>query len=141
MKRVLKWIGIVGLVVFVAIQLVPVSRENPSDGQPFAAPPEVQAVLRRACFDCHSNETVWPWYAYVAPASWLVAHDVEEGREHLNFSHFATYSEDKRGSKAEEMLEEIGRQKMPPSQYLLLHSEAKLSPADVEVLRRWANDL
>lgn len=141
MKRVLKVVALVLVVVFVAIQFVPVTRENPTDGQPFEAPPAVVAIVKRACFDCHSNETVWPWYARVAPASWLVAHDVEEGREHLNLSHFAAYSADKRAAKVDEMLEEIEGGVMPPSQYLLLHSDAKLTPEDIRILKEWERSL
>lgn len=141
MKRILKWIAIVCAVLLVAIQFVPVDRTNPAGGKPFDAPANVVAIVKRACFDCHSNETVWPWYAYVAPASWLVAYDVEEGREHLNLSLFAGMSEDKRSAKADEMAEEVEEDAMPPWQYLSMHSEAKLSPADKQALRAWADGL
>jgi hypothetical protein len=141
MKRALKWIGIGCAVVFVGIQLVPVDRENPAGGKPFDAPANVQAIVRRACFDCHSNETVWPWYSYVAPVSWLVAHDVNEGREHLDLSRFADMSEDKRSAKADEMAEEAENDAMPPSQYLIMHKGAKLSAEDKKVLRAWADEL
>src|SRR5512137_3175038 len=73
-------------VVLAALQLVPVTRTNPPVTAAVPAPPEVAAILRRACFDCHSHETVWPLQAYLAPFSWLVAHDVKEGREELDFS-------------------------------------------------------
>ncbi|MDZ4773106.1 MAG: heme-binding domain-containing protein [Planctomycetota bacterium] len=141
MKRALKWISIVVLVLLVIIQFVPVDRENPTGGKPFEAPAAVLAITQRACFDCHSNETKWPWYAYVAPLSWLVEHDVEEGREHLNLSLFGDMSEQKRSAKADEMYEETESGEMPPSQYLLMHGEAKLSPKDIEVLRTWAEGL
>lgn len=141
MKRVLKWIAIVLAVVFVAIQLVPVERTNPTGGKPFDAPPHVHAIVKRACFDCHSNETVWPWYAYIAPVSWLVAHDVEEGREHLNLSYFADMNEDKRSAKAGEMAEEVERDFMPLPIYLKMHSEAKLSTEDKKALATWAEGL
>jgi hypothetical protein len=84
--RVLKW-SVVGLcVVFIMIQFVPVNRSNPPAQGDFRGSPEVVSVLRRACYDCHSNETVWPWYSRVAPLSWVIAHDVNEGRAVLNFS-------------------------------------------------------
>jgi hypothetical protein len=141
MKRVLKWIVIVLVVVFVAIQFVPVDRENPLGGKPFVAPPAVMAMTKRSCFDCHSNETVWPWYAYIAPVSWLVAHDVEEGRRKVNLSLFADMSDQKRAAKADEMAEEAEQGEMPPAQYLLMHSDAKLSAEDVKALRTWADGL
>jgi hypothetical protein len=76
-----------GIVFFAAIQLVPVKRDNPPVvSEPNWDSPQTRALAQRACFDCHSNETVWPWYAHVAPASWLAAHDVHEGRGILNFS-------------------------------------------------------
>ncbi len=71
-----------------AIQLVPVNRSNPTVEADLEAPEAVTAVLRTACYDCHSNETHWPWYSYVAPVSWLVAHDVEEARSEFSFSHW-----------------------------------------------------
>ena len=82
MTRIVLGIG----AVLVAIQLVPVARTNPRVEASVEAPPEVTAILRRACFDCHSNETAWPPQAYLAPVSWLVAHDVKDGREVLFFS-------------------------------------------------------
>ena len=77
-------VGLVALLV--ALQLVPVDRTNPAVTGEVPAPDDVRALLRAACYDCHSNETVWPWYTRVAPVSLLAAHDVEEGREYVNFS-------------------------------------------------------
>lgn len=79
----LRWIA---AGAFVLAQLVPVPRDNPPVTGKLPAPPEVQAFLDRSCMDCHSNETRWPWYAYVASGSWLLAYDVAEGREQLNLS-------------------------------------------------------
>lgn len=139
MKRWLVRIALVVLLLFVAIQLVPVDRSNPPVTGALVAPPQVQAILKRSCYDCHSNETVWPWYAYVAPVSWLVAHDVEEGREHLNLSAWESIDPKKRAGVADEMAEEVERGTMPMSQYLRMHAEAKLTPADVAALRAWAD--
>ncbi|MFO1011754.1 MAG: heme-binding domain-containing protein [Planctomycetota bacterium] len=141
MKRLLKRLALSLLVLFGLIQLYPVHRENPPVATGLQAAPEVQAVLRRACYDCHSNETVWPWYSYVAPVSWLVTHDVEEGRRELNFSIWGEYSSTKRISKASSAIEEIEEGRMPLAPYLVLHSDAKLSPADVAVLKQWADSI
>ena len=141
MKRHLKRLGIALLFLFGLIQFYPVTRENPPLGKGLEAPAEVAAILRRACYDCHSNETRWPWYAYIAPASWLVAHDVEEGRAELNFSIFGEYGDSKRASKASEAVEEIEEGHMPPEQYLLLHSEARITPEELEKLTAWAEGL
>jgi len=76
----------VGVIPFLGVQLVPVDRTNPPVESAVAAPAEVRSILRRSCFNCHSYETEWPWYGYVAPLSWLVAHHVHEAREEMNFS-------------------------------------------------------
>lgn len=141
MKVWIKRVALALAVVFVALQFVPVDRSNPPVTAPLAADAATMEVLRRCCYDCHSNEVSWPWYAYVAPASWLVAHDVEEGRAELNFSSWGEMSEGKRLSKASEMVEEIVEGHMPPSEYLILHGDARPSKADVAVLTRWAETL
>ena len=140
-KRWFLRIVVVLLVAFVAIQFWPVARTNPPVTKPLQASPEVLAVLKRACFDCHSNETVWPWYAYVAPVSWLVAHDVDDGRHELNFSHWGDYSPNKQSSKAGESVEKAQSGEMPLENYLKLHPEAKLTPQDIQILERWADDV
>ena len=129
----------VGLgVALLAIQLVPVSRTNPPVTAPVAAPPEVQALLKRACFDCHSHETVWPVQAYVAPISWLVAHDVEEGREELNFS---AWDQVDRKKVAKKLPKEVGEGEMPPWFYVLAHPSARLTEAERRTLSDWARAL
>lgn len=140
MRRPLRISLIAAVIVFVAIQLYPAKRDNPPVDADLAAPAEVKAILRRACYDCHSNETHWPWYAYVAPVSWLVTSDVEAGRKQLNFSSWGGYSAKKRRTKAETMLDQITDKEMPLPKYLHLHADAKLSAADVETLKSWAEE-
>jgi hypothetical protein len=135
-------VGLPGLlVVLVAIQLVPVDRTNPPIAAPIEGPPDVVAILERCCYDCHSNATHWPWYSYVAPASWLVAHDVEEGREHLNFSTWGTMRPQKRAHLAEECAEHVAEGEMPLSNYLWLHPDARPSDEDLQVLAAWSRTL
>jgi len=130
-----------GLVFFfLALQLVPGHRTNPPVGEWIQAPEPVEAILRRSCFDCHSNQTRWPWYAYVAPTSWLVSSDVDEGRDHLNFSTWEIYDEDERIENLEEIMEVIEDGEMPPWFYLPLHPEAELDDRDREILNRWIAD-
>jgi hypothetical protein len=129
------------LALFLLAQLWPVERENPPAPAPLEGPAEVVEVLRAACYDCHSNETVWPWYSRVAPLSWQVAHHVEEGREELNFSEWGRYDARTRREFAEEMLEEIEEGEMPLWDYELAHPEARLDEAQVAVLRAWARGL
>lgn len=122
-----------------AIQLIPVERTNPPVEADVEAPAHVRAILERACFDCHSHQTVWAVpQAYVAPVSWLVAHDVAEGREELNFSRWN--AADLRRI-AKKLPEEVGEAEMPPALYVLAHPEAKLSDADRAVLAEWARGL
>ena len=126
------------VLVFVAIQLAPVERSNPPVVADFDGPPEVKTVLKESCYDCHSHEVRWPWYGRVAPASWLVAHDVEEAREHLNFSAWGTYDAKKRAKMIEDVWEEVEDGEMPLGKYLLLHSDARLTDQDRAILKRWA---
>ena len=94
----------------------------------------VRRVLETSCFDCHSHATDWPWYAWVAPASYLVVHDVEEAREHLNFSTWSVYDDAKRRRLAEDILEETREGEMPLAMYTLMHPGTKLSADDQAVL-------
>ena len=121
-----------------AIQLVPVERSNPPVETEVPASPEVRSILRRACYDCHSNETRWPWYSWIAPVSWLVAHDVHEGREELNFSTWNRLSSKKQVDLLDESWEEVEEGEMPPWFYLPPHPDARLSPDDRAALRAWS---
>ena len=138
MKRILRRALAVLAAAFLLIQLVPAARTNPPAQGPLAAPPQVLDVLQRACFDCHSNDTTWPWYTSVAPFSWLAVHDVEEGREELNFSNWALLDPSEATEKREECWEEVAEGEMPLWFYEPLHPHARLTDADREVLRQWA---
>jgi len=126
------------VIVLVGIQFIPVNRSNPPVEEEVPVSPEVKAVLKRACYDCHSNETIWPGYSRVAPVSWLLAWDVREGREELNFSSWNRYNQKKRNKIIKEIWEEVQEGEMPPWFYLPLHPEARLSDSDRSVLRAWA---
>lgn len=131
MKRSVKIVGALG-VLFVVLQVVPKGHNHtnpPVTKEPAWSSPEVRALAARACFDCHSNETKWPWYASVAPASWLVEHHVEEGRGELNFSEF-----DKPQRHAKDAAEELREGEMPMAGYVALHGEAKLTEAEKQQL-------
>jgi hypothetical protein len=130
-------VGVGLLVACVAIQFVPVSRDNPPVESEVPATAAVRSILRTSCYDCHSNETRWPWYAHVAPVSWLVADDVHHAREHMNFSTWARYDARKQAKHLEEAWEEIEEGEMPLFYYVWLHPEAELSAGDRIVLRDW----
>jgi hypothetical protein len=122
-------------------QAVPVDRTNPPVESTVEAPPEVLAALRRSCFDCHSNETVWGWHTRIAPASWLVAHDVSDGREELNFSRWAAVDAARLAELARKIPEEVREGDMPPLLYTLAHPAAKLSADEKKALVEWARAL
>lgn len=126
-RKFLRVTGFSLVALLVLAQFVPYGRAHtnrPVHAEPSWDGPTTRELARRACFDCHSNETRWPWYSYVAPASWLVQHDVDEGREVLNFSEWNRPYEEA-GEAAETVLERT----MPPRAYLLLHPEANLTDA------------
>lgn len=130
--------AIVLVVVLVGMQLIPVERSNPPVTGPIDAPAVVKELLARSCGDCHSNETVWPWYSRLAPASWIVTRDVRKGREELDFSEWADYSQRRRNRKFEEIEEYVDNRKMPLPIYLSLHADARLADSDRQTIVDWA---
>ena len=127
------------IAVLVIIQFYPVDRTNPAVRGEIEASQQVKNILKRSCNDCHSYETHWPFYSYIAPASWLVVKDVKEGREELNFSEWDKYSQEEKAEKAEEIIEEIEEDEMPMKIYRLTHPDAKLSEEETETIRQWTN--
>lgn len=120
---------------FILIQLVPYGRDHtnpPVLAEPQWDSAQTRELAQRACFDCHSNETLWPWYSNIAPVSWLVQRDVDEGREHLNFSEWGRGG----GEEADELAEVIYEGTMPPRSFLITHPEARLSDTELQVLAR-----
>ena len=124
--------------LFLLIQLIPVEQTNPPVEADLVAATPVKDILRRACYDCHSHETRWPWYSRVAPFSWWLAEHVTEGRADLNFSQWPLFDFEAR----ELMLRDIEKQlvdgTMPLRSYVLGHREARLSDRDREILLEWA---
>lgn len=121
-----------GLLAGLGIQLMPVDRRNPPVVREVAwDKPRTGELARRACYDCHSNETVWPWYSSVAPASWLIAKDVNEGREHLNFSEW-----DGPNEGLDEVIGMLETREMPLPQYVVLHPSAALTEPEITELIR-----
>ncbi len=142
--KLLRWIGIFVLVLFLGLQAFSPSKTNPpiDPGRTIQAntqmPPEVLAILERSCSDCHSNSTRWPWYSYIAPVSWLVIDDVNEGRRHLYFSEWGTYPPKKAIRRLQDICEQVSEGEMPLKSYLLMHPEARLSDGDKQLLCSWA---
>ncbi len=145
-RSILPKIGIGLVLILIGIQFVPVDRtaENAEPSMDFLTQnPTAPAAetLKAACYDCHSNETEYPFYASIAPVSWYIQKHINHGREHLNFSTWTSYSVDDREHILEEMVEEIEENKMPLKSYRLLHGEARLSDAEKEQLTDWLASL
>lgn len=146
MKKALRRILLVFLFAFVVLQFFRIDKTNPevvaeNDFIALTSPSEdVENLLRSACYDCHSNETKYPWYSNVAPVSWWLKHHVDEGREHLNFSEWGTYPEKKQNHKLDECAEEVEEGEMPLSSYTWTHSKAKLTAEQIELLENWFED-
>jgi len=138
LRKLARWIalGLVG--VFLLLQFKQARRSNPPVESEINAPAEVAAILQRACYDCHSHETDWPWYAYVSPVSWWVVDHVEDGRGDLNFSQWPLLDFEELEHNFRDIDEQIAKGEMPLPKYLILHPEARLSEEDKEVLREWA---
>lgn len=122
------------------IQFVPVDRTTPplEASKSFVirldSPLPVRQVLRRACYDCHSYETVYPFYAFVAPVSWSINHNVDRGRRHLNFSVWGDYNKELKKGMLEKAVASINRRSMPVPGYVAKHPEARLSPQEQKML-------
>ncbi len=136
MNKSLKRILFIVLAVIVFVNLIPVDRSNPPVKNELKMPANVKSILKKACFDCHSNQTVWPVYSYIAPSSWLVAGDVTNGRSKLNFSDWDQTDET---HALKEVWEEIEKGEMPLKIYTFIHSDAVLTNTEKTVIKNWIN--
>ena len=142
-RKVLFWL----LIVIGIIQLVRPSRNlsagisNNDIRTTYAIPPGIDAILKRSCNDCHTNNTIYPWYTNIQPVGWWLQNHVNDGKSHLNFSEFATYAPKRQHHKLEETVELVKEGEMPLKSYLWMHKEARLSPQDQAALVNWADAL
>jgi hypothetical protein len=145
MKPRTKWLLLILLALAAGIQFVRPARTNPPEDSSrtiFADQAVWQGApssLERACMDCHSSRTRWPWYSNVAPSSWLVADDVAEGREHLDFSNWGTYTPSRKSALLEDISKLVKAHSMPLPIYIPLHPEAKLTDQEREEIAAWAD--
>ena len=137
--RTINKLWLIIICILILIQFIPVNRENPQIDINLAisAPDKVMKILKNSCYDCHSNETLWPAYSNIAPISWLVAKDVKSGRNDMNFSEWNKMTEEKKQHKKKEIVEEISRDTMPLPIYLITHPSARLSEEDKLLLKNW----
>jgi len=146
MKRaVAKSIIIGSIAFFILIQIIQPNRTNPpvvpsrSLEAHVGVPPEVQAVLKRSCYDCHSSATVWPWYSYVAPVSWYIVHDVSTGRSHVNFQNWEAQINEQEGKEHLGLVCKLIRNgTMPPADYRVMHKGTDVSPAETATVCAWS---
>lgn len=123
--------------ILASAQFVRPARTNPALSSPLAIDDRrAESILRRSCFDCHSNETRWPWYSGIAPMSWQVVGHVDHGRSHLNFS---AWNKSQSAKLIQDICEEVENGEMPIRSYLLMHPHSKLSAGDLEALCAWSN--
>jgi hypothetical protein len=143
--RLVAWTVGAFLIAGVGIQAVRPARTNPptDESRTLATrapmPPHVSAIVNRACRDCHSNDTTWPWYSNVAPISWLLIDHVNHGRRHFNYSDFASYKDEDARRLLKNVCELTRKHEMPMGSYLLMHDEARLNDADVLALCEWSS--
>lgn len=143
MLKIIKFIIIALVILFVGIQLKRPARTNPAsdESQSIEAhtqiTPQVKDILDRSCRDCHSNRTEWPWYTNVAPVSWWITDHVNEGRRKLNLSEWGRLDPDLQGKKLRQICDEVADGAMPLSSYLPMHPKAKLSEQDKKTLCDW----
>jgi len=133
-----KMLGAIFVIGFIVMQIIPVERSNPKTDPALEikVPDNVKMVFKRSCYDCHSNETKWPWYSNIAPIKWFIARDVHVGRQWLNFSEWESYDEEKKRKLKEMIFTAIGLA-MPLGMYVQAHPKAKLSSKDREIIRKW----
>ena len=145
-KKWLKIMGGLGVLAFVAMQFANPSHQNPpvAPGHDLLAsnapPASVAAILKNACYDCHSFETKWPWYSYVAPVSWYVARDVNAARASMNFSDWPHDDAGRARKRWRHIADEVESGEMPLSAYLRMHSEARLDARQRQELVKWASE-
>ena len=143
-KKILKISIVVGGIIFIIMQFIQPNRENPpvevsaTMQSELNIPANIGSLLERGCKDCHSNSTTWPFYAYVAPASWLVSYDVMQGRKNFNMSEWGKYKFNKKVQKLSGIYEAVSDRSMPLPKYIPLHPTANFTDFERDTLAHWA---
>ena len=145
--RHIKKVLLILLVVLVGIQFIPTKRNQnqqvlESDiSKTFTLPAEIQTIFKNSCYDCHSNNTNYPWYNKIQPVSWLLENHIKKGKKELNFSEFGSYSKRKQKNKLKSIKSQVIDDEMPMFTYTLIHKKAKLTESDKKLIKNWANQL
>ena len=140
MKRAIKFAVLILAIAFVAIQFFQIDKTNPQVNASetlesvVSVSPDVSIILGKACNDCHTNKTIYPWYSYIQPNGWFLKSHIDEGMSKLNFSKFATYSPNKQAKKLEEICEQVESGEMPLPSYTWIHRDAILTDSEKKAL-------
>lgn len=147
MIKILKVIAIIALIALIGIQFIPTTR-NQSDILPatdfiatYNPPKEVERIFRTSCYDCHSNNTEYPWYNKIQPVAMYLEEHIEHGKEEFNFNEFGDYSERRKKSKLKSLLKEVEQGKMPLESYTLIHRDSKISESEEKLVLDWVNKI
>lgn len=139
---------LIGLLVVVLLMQVMQPPKNQSEtlsendiSKTYALPAGVHETLTNKCYDCHSNNTKYPWYVHIQPIGWWMASHIKQGKDELNFSEFKTYDAKRANHKLEEISEQIAEGHMPIESYLWLHPEGKVTPAELIAINTWVASL
>ncbi|WP_395050321.1 heme-binding domain-containing protein [Flavobacterium sp.] len=148
MKNSIKKILFIGLIIFLLMQLYQPARNlgyeqdlTANFTKVYNVPKNVETILRTSCYDCHSNNTIYPWYSYLQPVRFFMDSHINEGKENLNFSEFGKYSKRKQENKLDRIAKQIKSAKMPLSSYTLIHKNAVLNTTEKELVINWINTL
>jgi len=142
-----KKILLIIVAILIAIQFIRPSKNQSNDAltsnisNVYPVPQDVSMILKKACNDCHSNNTVYPWYSQVQPVGWWLNNHIEEGKGELNFNEFAAYRIGRQYKKMEEVIDQVKKGEMPLSSYTLIHTNAKLTEEEKQKLINWAQDI
>jgi len=135
------------IVILIGIQFIRPAKNQSADiltsdiSHAYSVPQNVSTILKKACNDCHSNNTVYPWYAEVQPVAWWLNHHIQEGKNELNFNEFAAYAIPRQYHKLEEVIEQVKEGEMPIWSYTLIHTDAKLTDEEKQTLIHWAEGI
>jgi hypothetical protein len=143
----MKKIVLIILSILVLIQFIRPSKNISSDislndiSNHYSVPENVKSILQRSCNDCHTDNTIYPWYTNIQPVGWWLNHHINEGKKELNFSEFGSYAPKKQNHKLKEIVETVEKNEMPINSYLWVHKDAKLSAGDSKIIKDWATGL
>ena len=148
MKRIFKKILIIGLFIFLLMQLYQPAR-NKDDGDVlpshitklYHVPDSVQVIFAATCYDCHSNNTKYPWYSYIQPARFMMERHIRNGKKDLNFSEFGNYSKRRQESKFESIIKQVKSGDMPLASYTILHKNSRLTSTQKETVINWIDSI